>query len=60
MIVDSMTPEKLHADLTALLVKLTPSLPEPLRPQGLYLWVLIGNAGVVVAIGLFGGISTLI
>jgi hypothetical protein len=40
--------------LVALAVK---ALPEPMRPRGLYLWILIGVSASVVASGLYGGIS---
>jgi hypothetical protein len=43
--------------LVALAVK---ALPEPLRPHGGYLWVLIGMSAIVVAMGLFGGVSGLL
>jgi len=43
--------------LMALAVK---ALPEPLRPQGVYLWILIGISTTVIAVGLFGGISGLL
>jgi Mn2+/Fe2+ NRAMP family transporter len=42
--------------LVALAVK---TLPEPLRPRGLYLWVLIGVSAIVIAVGLYGGVSGL-
>ena len=35
------------------------ALPAPLRPQGLYLWGLIGVSTVVIAVGLYGGVSGL-
>jgi len=35
-------------------------LPEPLRPRGVYLWVLIGVAAVVAALGLYGGVAGLL
>jgi Mn2+/Fe2+ NRAMP family transporter len=40
--------------LVALAVK---ALPEPLRLRGFYLWVLIGISAIVIAVGLFGGLS---
>ena len=43
--------------LVALAVK---ALPEPLRPRGFYLWVLIGISAIVIAVGLFGGVSGLV
>ena len=43
--------------LVALAVK---ALPEPLRPRGIYLWVLIGMSVIVIAVGLFGGVSALL
>ncbi len=43
--------------LVALAVK---ALPAPLRPQGLYLWGLIGVSTVVIAVGLYGGVSGLL
>jgi Mn2+/Fe2+ NRAMP family transporter len=43
--------------LVALAVK---ALPEPLRPRGGYLWVLIGTSAMVIAVGLFGGVSGLL
>jgi Mn2+/Fe2+ NRAMP family transporter len=42
--------------LVALAVK---ALPAQVRLRGVYLWVLIGISAVVVAVGLFGGISGL-
>jgi Mn2+/Fe2+ NRAMP family transporter len=42
--------------LVALAVK---ALPVPLRPRGLYLWVLIGVSAVVIAVGLYGGVAGL-
>ena len=42
--------------LVALAVK---ALPDALRPRGLYLWALIGISAVVVAVGLYGGVSGL-
>ena len=42
--------------LVALAVK---ALPAPLRPRGLYLWVLIGVSAVVIAVGLYGGVAGL-
>ena len=36
------------------------ALPEPLRPRGVYLCVLIGISAVVIAVGLFGGVSGLL
>jgi Mn2+/Fe2+ NRAMP family transporter len=36
------------------------SLPEPLRLRGFYLWVLIGISAIVIAVGLFGGVSGLL
>jgi Mn2+/Fe2+ NRAMP family transporter len=35
------------------------ALPAPLRPRGLYLWLLIGISALVIAVGLYGGISGL-
>jgi len=35
------------------------ALPEPLRLRGVYLWVLICISVIVIAVGLFGGISGL-
>jgi len=43
--------------LVALAVK---ALPEPVRLRGLYLWVLIGISAIVIAVGLFGGVSGLL
>jgi hypothetical protein len=43
--------------LVALAVK---APPEPMRPRGLYLWILIGVSASVVALGLYGGISGLL
>ncbi len=43
--------------LVALAVK---ALPASLRPQGLYLWVLIGVSALVIAIGLYSGVSGLL
>jgi len=43
--------------LVALAVK---ALPASLRPHGVYLWVLIGMSAIVVAVGLFGGVSGLL
>jgi Mn2+/Fe2+ NRAMP family transporter len=43
--------------LVALAVK---ALPEPQRPRRVYLWVLIGISAMVIAVGLFGGISGLL
>jgi NRAMP (natural resistance-associated macrophage protein)-like metal ion transporter len=43
--------------LVALAVK---ALPEPLRPRGVYLWVLTGISAIVIAVGLFGGVSGLL
>jgi Mn2+/Fe2+ NRAMP family transporter len=40
--------------LVALAVK---ALPEPLLPRGFNLWVLIGISAIVIAVGLFGGLS---
>jgi Mn2+/Fe2+ NRAMP family transporter len=40
--------------LVALAVK---ELPEPLRLRGFYLWVLISISAIVIAVGLFGGVS---
>jgi Mn2+/Fe2+ NRAMP family transporter len=42
--------------LVALALK---ALPAPLRPRGLYLGVLIGISAVVIAVGLYGGVSGL-
>jgi hypothetical protein len=38
----------------------TKALPEPLRLRGFYLWVLIGISAIVIAMGLFGGVSGLL
>jgi Mn2+/Fe2+ NRAMP family transporter len=43
--------------LIALAVK---ALPEPGRLRGIYLWVLIGISAIVIAVGLFGGLSGLL
>ena len=43
--------------LVALAVK---ALPESLRLRGFYLWVLIGISAIVIAMGLFGGVSGLL
>jgi hypothetical protein len=43
--------------LVALAVK---TLPGSLRPRGVYLWVLIGISVLVIAVGLFGGVSGLL
>jgi len=43
--------------LVALAVK---ALPESLRLRGFYLWVLIGISAIVIAVGLFGGVSGLL
>jgi hypothetical protein len=43
--------------LVALAMK---ALPEPLRLRGFYLWVLIGIWAIVIAVGLFGGVSGLL
>ena len=43
--------------LVALAVK---ALPAPLRPRGLYIWVLVGISAVVIAVGLYGGVSGLL
>jgi Mn2+/Fe2+ NRAMP family transporter len=43
--------------LVALAVK---ELPEPLRLRGAYLWVLISISAIVIAVGLFGGVSGLL
>ena len=43
--------------LVALAVK---ELPESLRMRGFYLWVLIGISAIVIAVGLFGGVSGLL
>ena len=43
--------------LVALAVK---ALPEPLRLLGFDLWVLIGISAIVIAVGLFGGVSGLL
>ncbi len=43
--------------LVALAVK---ALPAPLRPQGPYLWGLIGVSTVVTAVGLYGGVAGLL
>jgi Mn2+/Fe2+ NRAMP family transporter len=36
------------------------ALPEPFRLRGAYLWVLIGISAIVIAVGLFGGVSGLL
>jgi hypothetical protein len=36
------------------------ALPAPLRPQGLYLWVLIGVSALVIVVGLCGGVVGLL
>ena len=36
------------------------ALPAPLRPQGLYLWVLTGVSALVIAVGLYGGVAGLL
>jgi Mn2+/Fe2+ NRAMP family transporter len=43
--------------LVALAIK---ALPASLRPNGLYLWVLIGVSVVVIAVGLYGGVLGLL
>ena len=43
--------------LLALAVK---TLPEPVRPRGLYLWILIVISASVIAVGLYGGVSGLL
>ena len=43
--------------LVALAMK---ALPEPLRLRGFYLWVLIGISAIVIAVGIFGGVSGLL
>jgi hypothetical protein len=43
--------------LVALAVKV---LPKPLRPRGVYLWILIGISAMVIGVGLFGGVSGLL
>jgi hypothetical protein len=43
--------------LVALAVK---TLPEPIRPRGLYLWILIVISASVIAVGLYGGVSGLL
>jgi Mn2+/Fe2+ NRAMP family transporter len=43
--------------LVALAVK---ALPEKLRPRGGYLWALIGISVLVIAVGLYGGVSGLV
>jgi hypothetical protein len=43
--------------LVALAVK---TLPEPLRPRGVYPWVVISISAIVIAVGLFGGVSGLL
>jgi Mn2+/Fe2+ NRAMP family transporter len=43
--------------LVALAVK---ALPEPMRPRGLYLWLLISISAGVIALGLYGGVSGLL
>ncbi len=35
-------------------------LPEPLRLQGAYLWIMLGVSAIVIAVGLFGGGATLL
>jgi Mn2+/Fe2+ NRAMP family transporter len=36
------------------------ALPAPLRPRGLYLWVLVGLSAIVIATGLYGGVAGLL
>jgi Mn2+/Fe2+ NRAMP family transporter len=36
------------------------ALPQPLRPRGLYLWILLGISAIVIAMGLYGGLSGLL
>lgn len=43
--------------LVALAVK---TLPAPLQPNGPYLWVLIGVSVLVIAVGLYRGVSGLV
>jgi Mn2+/Fe2+ NRAMP family transporter len=43
--------------LVALAMK---ALPEPMRPRGFYLWILIGISTGVIALGLYGGVSGLL
>jgi Mn2+/Fe2+ NRAMP family transporter len=43
--------------LVALAVK---TLPDPMRPRGWYLWILIGASAGVIALGLYGGVSGLL
>jgi hypothetical protein len=43
--------------LVALAVK---ALPKPMRPRGLYLWILIGVSASVITLGLYGGVSGLL
>ena len=42
--------------LVALAVK---ALPDTLRPQGLYLWVLVGVSALVIVVALYGGVAGL-
>jgi Mn2+/Fe2+ NRAMP family transporter len=43
-----------------LVVLAVKALPEPLRLRGFYLWVLIGISAIVIAVGIFGGVSGLL
>jgi Mn2+/Fe2+ NRAMP family transporter len=36
------------------------ALPEPTRPRGLYLWILIGVSASVMILGFYGGVSRLL
>ncbi len=36
------------------------ALPAPMRPQGLYVWVLTGVSALVIAVGLYGGVAGLL
>jgi len=36
------------------------ALPAPLRPRGLYLWVLVCLSAIVIAVGLYGGVAGLL
>ncbi len=40
-----------------LVVLAVKELPKPLRPQGIYLWSLIGISGIVITAGLVGAVS---
>ena len=61
----NITAQVLNAFLLPLVIgflvaRAVKALPEPLRPHGGYLWVLIGMSAIVVAMGLFGGVSGLL